>query len=124
MFKTILFAALASAALTLPALAGEGNGEPFPYRANGVTTTVTQQRVSYLGSDVGSNSYPDVTGRPGTVTNLVAGGVVPETGSEQVAQTDNSLPQGFEIGMPAYAQLQPALMAGRTGASARVTSSN
>lgn len=105
MFKTILFAALASAALTLPAVAGEGNGEPFPFRSRGVTTTVSQAQLA----DVGSNAYPNVAGRPGTVLNLFAGGVVPETGSEQPIQTANSLPRGFEAGMPAFAQLRPAV---------------
>lgn len=102
--KTYLLAALAATALALPAFAAEGNGEPFPnYSAFGTTTVVAQQRA-----DVGSNAYPNVVGRPGSVLNVFAGGVVPDTGNEQPIQTANSLPRGFEEGMPAYAHLTPA----------------
>ena len=45
-----------------------------------------------MHADRGSNAYP---------------GVVPGTGSEQPAQTANSLPRGFEHGMPAYARPLP-----------------
>ena len=102
--KTYLLAALAATALALPAFAAEGNGEPFPnYSAYGSTTVVTRQRA-----DVGSNAYPDVAGRPGSALSVIAGGVVPDTGTEQPIQTANSLPRGFEAGMPAYARLTPA----------------
>jgi len=102
--KTILLAVVAVTALALPAFAGEGNGEPFPNYGDTMTTTaVVSQRA-----DVGSNAYPDVVGRPGSALNVFAGGVVPETGSEQPIQTANSLPRGFTQGMPAYAHLTPA----------------
>lgn len=102
--KIYLLAALAATALALPAFAAEGNGEPFPnYSAFGTTTVVSQQRA-----DVGSNAYPDVVGRPGSALNLFAGGVVPDTGTEQPTQTANSLPRGFEDGLPVYARLTPA----------------
>ncbi len=102
--KTILLAAVAVTALALPAFAGEGNGEPFPnYLDTSTTVVVSSQRA-----DVGSNAYPDVVGRPGTALNVAIGNIVPDTGSEQPIQTANSLPRGFEQGMPAYAHLVPA----------------
>lgn len=110
--KTILFAAVAATALALPALAGEGNGEPFASYGNGTTTIVTSQRA-----DLGSNAYPDVVGRPGSALNLRVADLVPETGSEQPIQTANSLPRGFEQGMPVYARripAQPTFVAGNT----------
>jgi hypothetical protein len=51
--KTILFAAAALFAVSaVPALAGEGNGDPFGLVAPGVTTT-----FGYAAADAGSNSY-------------------------------------------------------------------
>ena len=96
--KTILLAAVAATVLALPAFAGEGNGEPFPAYDNGTTATVVSLRA-----DTGSNAYPNVAGRPGSALNLYAAGVVPTTGSEQPVQTANSLPRGFERGLPVYA---------------------
>ena len=102
--KTILLAAIAMTALALPAFAGEGNGEPFPnYSVIPTTTAVLSQPA-----DVGSNAYPDVTGRPGASISVASIGIVPDTGSEQPVQTANSLPRGFEQGMPVYAHLTPA----------------
>lgn len=101
MFKTVMFAAVAAAALSLPAMAQEGNGEPFPYRSTSATVYVTAQPRF----DVGSNAYPDVLGRPGSAVRVADVGIVPETGSEQPIQTANSLPGGFGVGMPAYAHL-------------------
>ena len=100
--KTILLAALAATALALPALAGEGNGEPFPLYDHGTTTAARS-----MHTDTGSNAYPGVAGRPGSGLNLYAAGIVPSTGSEQPVQTANSLPRGFERGMPAYARRLP-----------------
>lgn len=100
--KTILLAAVAATALALPALAGEGNGEPFPLSTTGTTTMARA-----LHTDIGANAYPRVVGRPGTALNLYAAGIVPGTGSEQAAQTANSLPRGFERSAPAYARRIP-----------------
>ena len=100
--KTILLATLAAAALALPALAGEGNGEPFPLYDAGTTTAARS-----MHPDHGSNAYPRIVGRPGSALNIYAAGVVPSTGSEQPAQTANSLPREFGRGMPAYAQPLP-----------------
>ena len=100
--KTILLAAVAATALALPAFAGEGNGEPFPLYDHGTTTAARS-----MHTDTGSNAYPSVVGRTGSALNLYAAGVVPGTGSEQPAQTANSLPSGFERGMPVYARRLP-----------------
>ena len=100
--KTILLAAVAATALALPALAGEGTGEPFPLADNGTTTMARS-----LHTDTGSNAYPRVVGRPGTALNLYAAGIVPDTGSQQSAQTTNSLPHGFGRGLPVYARQIP-----------------
>ena len=102
--KTTLLAAVAVTALALPAFAGEGNGEPFPMRSNGTTATISLRRA-----DNGSNAYPNVVARPGSALNLYAAGAVPSTGSEQTAQTANSLPRGFERGLPVYANRRPTL---------------
>ena len=102
--KTTLLAAAALVALALPAFAGEGNGEPFPMRDNGTTATIALRRA-----DTGSNAYPSVVARPGSAMNLYAAGTVPSTGSEQAAQTANSLPRGFERGLPVYADRKPTL---------------
>jgi len=107
-----LLAAIAVTALALPAFAGEGNGEPFPHSNNGTTTSVGSARA-----DTSSNAYPNVVGRPGSAVNMYAANVVPETGSQQSAQTANSLPRGFEQGMPVYAQrlmARPAVVAGNS----------
>lgn len=103
--RTILLAAVAVTALALPAFAAEGNGEPFPNYADAMTITTV---APLQRADVGSAAYPNVVGRPGSALNVLAGGVVPDTGSEQPVQTVNSLPRGFEQGMPAYAHLAPA----------------
>ncbi len=100
--KTILLAAAAVAALVMPALAGEGNGEPFPLYSDGMNTAVALRRA-----DTGSAAYPSIVGRPGSELSLRAAGVVPSTGSEQPVQTANSLPRGFERSLPVYAQRLP-----------------
>jgi hypothetical protein len=102
--KTILLAAVAVAALALPALAGEGNGDPFPMRSTGTTATIALRRA-----DTGSDAYPSSVARPGSAMNLYAADTVPSTGSEQTAETANSLPRGFERGLPIYADRKPRL---------------
>lgn len=102
--KTILLTALAATAMALPAFAGEGNGEPFPGYVAGTTATTTMRRA-----DVGSNAYPNVIGRPGSALNLYVADIVPDVGSQQPVQTVNSLPRGFERGLPVYAERRPTL---------------
>lgn len=102
--KTTLLAAVAATVLALPAFAGEGNGDPFPMRGNGTTATIALRRA-----DTGSNAFPSLVARPGSAMNLYAADTVPSTGSEQEAQTANSLPRGFERGLPVYADRKPVL---------------
>jgi len=84
---------------TNPALAGEGNGEPFP-QSFGVTRLSNR-----VARDIGHSQYPDVTGRPGSNLSVLADGqVLPAPGNEQALQTANSLPRGAEDGMVTYTQ--------------------
>ncbi len=92
--KTTLLAAMAALTLvvaTAAAHAGEGNGEPFPFHAPGVTIFVTPQTYA---ADTGSAAYPDLAGHPSWA--VVAGGTdaFPTNGSEAAVQTANSLPRG------------------------------
>ncbi len=106
--RIILLAALAATAIVtawaLPALAGEGNGEPFVSFGHGTTATTALRRA-----DIGSNAFPNVVGRPGSALDLDAADLVPSAGSQQMVQTANSLPRGFERGMPVYANRRPTL---------------
>ena len=101
--KTTLAAVAALCLLTATAAhAGEGNGEPFPFRGPGLMTTVVPRAFA---ADTGSDGYPDLDGRPFWI-ETAGGSDVPVTGSEGVVQTVNSLPRGFEDGTVAYAQAQ------------------
>lgn len=101
--KTFILAAIVAFSLGLaPAMAAEGNSEPFPFNAGGFTTRapLTAPRVA----DTGSEAYPSIVGRPGSDLPALAGNVVPTNGSEGIVQTANSLPAHFEEGTVAYAQ--------------------
>jgi len=83
--KTILFATAALFAVSaVPALAGEGNGDPFGLVTPGVTTT-----LGYAAADAGSNSYAYEM-KPGT-DNQISG------------QPLNSMPIGSEVAGRDYA---------------------
>ncbi len=83
--KTILFAAAALfAASAVPALAGEGNGDPFGLVAPGVMTT-----LGYTAADAGSNSY--------------AYQMKPSTDNQISGEPLNSLPAGSEVAGRDYA---------------------
>ncbi len=97
--KTLILAAIVASGLGLaPAMAAEGNSEPFPFNAGGFTTHAP--RVA----DTGSEAYPNLVGRPGSDLPALAGNVLPTNGSEGIVQTANSLPAHFEEGTVAYAQ--------------------
>ena len=126
--KTIFLAAAVAASLGIaPAFAGEGNGNPFPFSAQGLNAA--PQRFADTGSqaypnvagrpgadlrtpdgglqqfaDTGSQAYPDVSGRVGSDLPRLAGDVLPTNGSQGAVQTANSLPTRFEEGTVAYAQ--------------------
>jgi hypothetical protein len=103
MMKMTLAAVAALCLFTSAAAhAGEGNGEPFPFRGPGLPTLATPRAYA---ADTGSDAYPDLAGRPSWI-ETVGGSDVPVTGSEGVVQTANSLPRGFEEGTVAYAQAQ------------------
>ncbi len=101
--KTFILAAIVASSLGLaPAMAAEGNSEPFPFNAGGFTTqsAPTAPQVA----DTGSEAYPSILGRPGSDLPQLAGNVLPTNGSEGIVQTANSLPAHFEEGTVAYAQ--------------------
>ncbi len=99
----LVAAVAALSLLTLAAQAeGEGNGDPFTFRAPGLSIVASGSRPA----DTGSSAYPDLTGRPAQV--VTAGGVdgVPMTGSEGPVQSAGSLPRGFEDATVGSAQAQ------------------
>ncbi len=98
--KSLFAATIVALGLSLaPAMAGEGNGEPFPNYSGSYTTTAAPRYA-----DTGSAAYPNIAGRPGSNLPSLAGDVLPTNGSESVVQTANSLPSHFEEGTVAYAQ--------------------
>ncbi len=99
--KTMFFAAALTLA-ALPAFAQEGSGDPFVLGTPGTTSYVTTQTA-----DVGSSAYPNVIGRPGSNLSMLAGDILPVTGSEGPVQTANSLPVGFTNGTVTYAGARP-----------------
>ena len=102
--------ALLAAALILSAhaaQAAEGNGDPFPFRAPGITTTVTGTKML---ADQPDNPFGYKA--PGqVVTARESGAMLPANGSEGPVQSANSLPAGFASGSVAYAQGRPAVPA-------------
>ena len=108
--RTTLFAAVAALALgaasVVPAYAeGEGNFEPFPGPSVALATQHPAFQSQYAARDVGSAQYPNMTGRPGTnLRGLAEDELLPEQAQNQIVQTANSLPRGFEDGTVAYTQ--------------------
>lgn len=99
--RTTLLAAAALFGLALaPALAGEGQGNPFPGNFGTLTVTRSLPQVA----DTGSQAYPDFTGRAGSDLPSLMAEVLPTDGSEGAVQTANSLPRGAEDGTVVYAQ--------------------
>jgi len=101
--KMTILAAVAAMSLGLaPAMAGEGNGEPFPNNAGSLTihTVLAAPQVA----DTGSAGYPNFAGYVGSNLPALAGNVLPSNGSQGAVQTANSLPAHFEEGTVAYAQ--------------------
>ena len=101
--KMTVLAAVAVMSLGLaPAIAAEGNGEPFPNNAGYLISQTV--RIAPQLADTGSAAYPNFAGRPGSDLPRLAGDVLPANGSEGAVQTANSLPAHFEAGTVAYAQ--------------------
>ena len=87
---------IATAALSLlagAAFAGEGNGDPFPYSAPGQVVSLKNYKQA---APAKQNPYPFTV--PGTP--MVIGQILPTNGSAGAVQTANSLPPGFENGVP------------------------
>ncbi len=101
--KTVLFAAAAVLALSAgTAFAGEGAGDPFPFRAPGVTTVTTGRAQLPGGLDDPFPFRADGT----VMTQAVTSRTFPTNGAEGGIDSVNSLPAGSENGTAAYAQSQ------------------
>ena len=91
----IALAVLAAPALVAPAIAGEGQGDPFPLTTNGINTTMTAGKV-------GSSQNPFPYTAAGTTTTWVAGKVgssqnpFPFTASSTSFATGPALDTGSE----------------------------
>ena len=100
----LLSSAIALSLSTTAAFAAEGNGDPFPFRAPGVTTTVTGTK---LLADQPDNPFGYKA--PGqVVTSQQSGAMMPSVGSEGAVQSANSLPAGFGDNTSQFAQRRPA----------------
>jgi len=69
-----------------PALAGEGNGEPFPFTGTATRTAQVPAR------DTGSERIPDNTSAT-AVLLMWDGDLLPSTSNEGIVQTARSLPR-------------------------------
>ena len=92
--------AAALAVVAGAAFAGEGNGDPFPFQAPTHPVSLNNYKQAASASQ---NPFPFTV--PGTAS--VADQVLPTNGSNGVVQTANSLPPGFEDGVPGQANLNP-----------------
>lgn len=112
--KTTMTAIAAALSLlaTTAAHAGEGNGEPFAFRAPGVTAATAPA----FAADTDSAAYPDLAGRPSWAVAAGSPDALPATGSEGAVQTASSLPRGAMDGTAAYAQAQLARALARQAA--------
>jgi hypothetical protein len=81
------------------AFAGEGNGDPFPFRANAYVTT----SPAFM-ADTRSDAYPQQTGNNVQPSSLAQ--LEPTPGSERLVQTTFSLPRGAGTGTAAYGRMQ------------------
>lgn len=75
----------------------EGNGDPFPFRAD-PQLTVGRAFVA----DTGSAAYPQLAGSTNQPSSLAR--LEPAAGNDAAVQTANSLPRGFGNGSVAYTQ--------------------
>ena len=88
--KTIAAIAAALSLTAGVACAAEGNGDPFPFRAPPITTTVTGVTLNALKFQ---DPFGYVPKARAITMNEVA--LVPQTGSAQSVETPNGLPAGF-----------------------------
>ena len=93
----IVAATLLSALLAVPALAGEGGRDPFPFTAGGEITTAAPQ-----GFDVGRAALPNLPQAYSFAFNGVPTNA--PNGQETEVATANSLPRNAMVGTIEYAQ--------------------
>ena len=91
---TLLAATAAVGLFAHAAYAGEGNGDPFPFRAPGVTTTFNGYKA--LPANM-ADPFP-FRAHAQTVTQVDRDRMAPAPGSQAPVQSVNSLPVGFEDG--------------------------
>jgi hypothetical protein len=104
MKSSLLVATIALALGAHAAYAGEGAGDPFPFRAPGVTTVMKGFKQAPGGLD---EPYPmKIPGH--VVTAAETDALAPSNGAEGTVQSLNSMPRGFTDGMPSYAQVRSA----------------
>ena len=104
MKTTLLVATIALGLGAHAAFAAEGAGDPFPFRAPGVT-----HEMSGFKQAPGASDDPYPMKNPGhVVTQAENDALLPANGAEGMPQSVNSLPKGFANGMASYAQLRPA----------------
>ena len=96
---TLIVATTAIGLFAGSAFAGEGAGDPFPFRAPGVTTVTTGRAVLPSGLD---DPYPFRANSTSDNSTMLA----PSNGSEGAVQSLNSLPVGAEVGTVGYAHQQ------------------
>lgn len=113
-----LIAATALSLVAGAAFAGEGAGNPFPFTAAPISVSMQNYKRAPSASQ---NPFPFTA--PGIA--MSASPVLPTSGSDGVVQTANSMPVGFEDGVPGIANLnrnpptptrvaQPTTTTGRT----------
>lgn len=110
----IAFAVVAAPVLVAPAIAGEGNGNPFPLTTNGINTTMTAGKV-------GSSQNPFPYTAAGQSTRWVAG----KAGSAQnpfpYTTSSTTFPAGPDSATGSARQMQAAHTATKGLAPAQPT---
>ena len=97
--KIVIAATVAALSLATTAFAGEGNGDPFPFRA-----PASSFSASSPARDTGSAQYQGYTLAQPSAT--FSNATLPENGQDGPVQTANSLPAGFANGTAAYMTAQ------------------
>ena len=97
--KIIIATTIAALSLATTAFAGEGAGDPFPFRAPAASFS-----ASTPARDTGSAQYQAYNSAQTSTTFNNA--TLPENGQNGPVQTANDLPVGFENGTAAYMTAQ------------------
>jgi hypothetical protein len=91
--KTLIAVLALSLTAAGAAVAGEGNGEPFAFQAPAQVMSLQNFKQ---GPGSSQNPFPFSS----AATPMIANQVLPTAGAQGAVQTANSLPAGFETGMP------------------------